>query len=65
MKKQIIIIGIIVLLIAVGLSGCTENSNLNNEENSGNPTGVIDLDDIEFSKDEINNTLTVESVNDS
>jgi uncharacterized alpha/beta hydrolase family protein len=34
MKKQILIIGIIVLPIAVGLSGCTDNNQTNNENNN-------------------------------
>jgi hypothetical protein len=32
MKKQILIVGIIVLFICVGLSGCTETNNLSAEE---------------------------------
>ena len=32
MKKQLIIIGIIVILLSVGLSGCNENTSKSDEE---------------------------------
>ena len=37
MKKQLVIIGIIALLVCVGLSGCNENTN--NEEETEAPKG--------------------------
>lgn len=56
MRKQIVIFGIIILLIIVGLSGCFENnqSNENNEKNRfvGTwmlPGNVVNLTDTYFS----------------
>ena len=40
MKKQILIVGMVILLICVGLSGCNQqssNGNSNNPQSSGNP----------------------------
>jgi hypothetical protein len=32
MKKQLVIVGILVLLVCVGFSGCTENNNITNAD---------------------------------
>jgi len=44
MKKQIAILGIILLLVCVGLSGCTNSDNDGGSADTITPTGNYDID---------------------
>lgn len=50
MKKQLIIIGLVALLVCVGLSGCSSNSNNTSQEDTNNipPINPIDIEKNKF-----------------
>ena len=61
MKKQIFIVGIIVLLVTVGLSGCEQKSNTENSNGENSNLKVTTISDLRKSPNEyINQTVTIQ-----